>query len=194
MNHTRRMKTAILAALLLAAAPAHAAQWQVDAAKSKLGFVLTWDREPFRAAFKKWSAAIDFDPADLAHAKADVAIDIASFSSEDPKNDRYRNGPNGLDAMHFPQAHFVTKSIREVTPNHYEATADLSIRGITKEVTLPFTLTIAGAGAHMTGELTLSRVDFGVGMGRTFGIDWSSERTVSHAVKVTIDLTATKKP
>ena len=194
MNHTRRMKTAILAALLLGAAPAHAAQWQVDAAKSKLGFVLTWDREPFRAAFKKWSAVIDFDPADLAHAKADVAIDIASFSSEDPKNDRYRNGPNGLDVMHFPQARFVTKSIREVTPNHYEATADLSIRGITKEVTLPFTVTIAGAAAHMTGELTLSRVDFGVGMGRTFGIDWSSERTVSHAVKVTIELTATKKP
>src|SRR6267378_2165056 len=194
MNHTSTMRTAILAALILAAAPAQAAQWQVDAAKSKLGFVLTWDREPFRAAFKKWSASIDFDPADLAHAKAEVTIDIASLASEDPKNDRYRNGPNGLDAMHFPQARFVTKSIREVAPNHYEATADLSIRGITKEVTLPFTLTIAGVAAHMTGELTLSRVDFGVGLGRTFGIDWSSERTVSHAVKVTIDLTAIKKP
>jgi polyisoprenoid-binding protein YceI len=194
MNHTSTMRTAILAALILAAAPAQAAQWQVDAAKSKLGFMLTWDREPFRASFRKWSAAIDFDPADLAHAKADVAIDIGSLASEDPKNDRYRNGPNGLDVMHFPQARFVTKSIREVTPNHYEATADLSIRGITKEVTLPFTLTIAGTAAHMTGELTLSRVDFGVGLGRTFGIDWSSERTVSHAVKVTIDLTATKKP
>lgn len=40
----------------------------------------------------------------------------------------------------------------------------------------------------------LSRVDFGVGTGSTWGIDWSSERTVAHAVKVTVDLVATRKP
>jgi polyisoprenoid-binding protein YceI len=182
------------AAIALVSSTAQAAQWKVDPAKSTLGFVVTWDKEPFRASFKRWTADIDFDPADLGHAKADVAIDIASYTSEDPENDKYRVGPNGLDVRRFAQAKFVSKSFREVSAGHYEATADLTVHGITKEVKLPFALAINGNSAHMTGELTLSRVDFGVGSGNTWGIDWSSERTVSHSVKVTVDLLATRIP
>jgi polyisoprenoid-binding protein YceI len=184
----------VAAAIALVAPTAQAARWKVDPAKSTLGFVVTWDKEPFRASFKRWTADIDFDPTDLAHAKADVSIDVASYTSEDPENDKYRVGPNGLDVRRFAQAKFLTKSFREVSPGHYEATADLSIHGVTKEVKLPFALAINGNSAHMTGELTLSRVDFGVGSGNTWGIDWSSERTVSHAVKVTVDLLATRTP
>lgn len=186
--------TLLAAALTLVSPTAHAAQWQVDAAKSTLGFVVTWDREPFRASFKRWTANIDFDPAEIARAKADVAIDIASFVSEDPENDKYRTGPNGLDVRRFASARFVSKSFREISAGRYEAVADLTVHGVTKEVKLPFALAINGASAHMTGELTLSRVDFGVGTGSTWGIDWSSERTVAHAVKVTIDLVATRAP
>lgn len=185
----------LLAAAIALLSPAtQAAQWKVDAAKSTLGFVVTWDREPFRASFKRWTATIDFDPADLAHAKADVTIDVASYTSEDPENDKYRVGPNGLDVRRFAQAKFVSKSFREVSPGRYEAVADLTLHGVTREVTLPFALEINGSSAHMTGELTLSRIDFGVGTGSTWGIDWSSERTVSHAVKVTVDLLATRMP
>ena len=186
--------TLFAAAIALVSPAVHAAQWKVDAAKSTLGFVVTWDREPFRASFKRWTASIDFDPAELANAKADVSIDIASYVSEDPENDKYRVGPNGLDVRRFAQARFVTKSFRQVSPGHYEAVADLTVHGITKAVTLPFALTISGNSAHMIGEMTLSRVDFGVGTGSTWGIDWSSERTVSHAVKVTVDLVATRAP
>ena len=184
----------LLVAMALASPAAEAAPWKVDAAKSKIGFVVTWDREPFRASFNRWTANIDFDPADIAGAKADVVIDMLSFVSEDPENDKYRIGPNGLDAMRFAQARFTTKSFRELGAGRYEAVADLTVRGVTKEVKLPFALTINGNSAHMTGELSLSRVDFSVGTGRTWGIDWASERTVSHAVKVTVDLIATRTP
>jgi polyisoprenoid-binding protein YceI len=181
-------------AMVLVSHDAHAAQWRVDAAKSRLGFVVTWDREPFRADFKRWTANIDFDPANLQAGKADVVIDIASFVSEDPENDKYRLGPNGLDVRRFGQARFASKSFRETGAGRYEAVADLTIHGVTKEVRLPFALAINGNAAHMTGELTLSRVDFGVGTGSTWGIDWSSQRTVAHAVKVTVDLMATRTP
>lgn len=190
------MRTAAAALALTAFAwnAADAAQWQVDPAKSRLGYVVTWAKEPFKADFKKWTATIDFDPADLAHAKVNVTIDIVGMVSEDPVNDKYRVGPNGLDFMHFAQARFVSKSFRSLGPNRYEATADLTVHGISKEVKLPFTLAMTGNSAHMTGETTISRIDFGVGKGNVFGIDWSSERTVAHAVKVVVDLTATRKP
>jgi polyisoprenoid-binding protein YceI len=189
-----RTLLAVLTLWAFASGVADAAQWQVDPAKSSLGFVLIWDKEPFRASFKKWSADIDFDPADLAHAKVSVAVDIASMLSEDPENDKYRNGPNGLDVAHFAQARFLTKTFRALGPGRYEATADLTVHGVTKEVKLPFTLRIAGNSAHMTGETTVSRIDFGVGKGRFFGIDWGSERPVAYGVTVVVDLTATKKP
>jgi polyisoprenoid-binding protein YceI len=190
------MRTALatIAVFAFSSSIADAAHWQVDPAKSSLGFVLTWDKEPFKASFRKWSADIDFDPADLAHAKVSVAIDMASMHSEDPENDKYRNGPNGLDVAHFAQARFLTKALRILGPGRYEATAELTIHGITKEVTLPFALAIAGNSAHMTGETTLSRVDFGIGKGRFFGIDWGSERPVAYGVKVVVELTATKTP
>ncbi len=116
------------------------------------------------------------------------------MTSEDANNDRYRLGPNGLDVAHFREARFVTKSINATSPGHYEAIADLVIHGITKEVRLPFALTISGNVARMTGELQLSRADYKIGTGSTWGIDWASERAVAHAVKVTVALTATKKP
>ena len=188
------MRLLTLALLFLGVTDVHAASWQVDMPKSALGYVVIWDKEPFKGEFKTWTADIEFDPLDLAHAKASVVIGIASMVSEDPENDKYRNGPNGLDASRFAQARFVTKSFRAAGNGRYEAVADLSIHGVTKEVRLPFALAITGNTAHMTGELTLSRVDYGIGTGSVFGIDWASERSVAHAVKVTIDLTATRRP
>jgi len=188
-----RARFLAFALCVFAAGKADAAQWQVDPAKSKLGFSIVWSHEPLQAAFKKWTADIAFDPADLAHAKASVIIDIASLVSEDPQNDKYRNGPNGFDVAHWREARFVTKNIRSLSPGHYEASADLTIHGVTKAVSLPFTLAINGNAAHMVGQLTLSRIDFGIGSGNLWGIDWTSARTVAHAVKVTVDLTATRK-
>ena len=64
------MRTLILAlALTLSAASADAAAWSVDQGKSKLGFSVVWSGEPLKASFKKWTADIDFDPADPSHAR-----------------------------------------------------------------------------------------------------------------------------
>ena len=58
------MMRAILlaAAVALLCSVAEAAQWNVDSAKSTLGFVVTWDREPFRASFNRWTAGPDNRP------------------------------------------------------------------------------------------------------------------------------------
>ena len=61
------MRAVLALAALLAATPASAAHWNVDAAKSKLGFTVSWSGQPFNATFKSWKANFEFDPADLAH-------------------------------------------------------------------------------------------------------------------------------
>jgi polyisoprenoid-binding protein YceI len=180
-------KAIVLAALSFALiAPACATKWNVDHARSRLGFTVLWSNEPFTAAFKTWNADITFDPADLAHARAAVTIDLGSEASESPDNDDGLKGPEGFAIVQFPTARFETTGF-SAKGGGYVATGRLTIHGVSRPVTLPFTLTIAGDTAHMTGRATVLRTDFGLGRG-----EWASPSTIAHEVSITVDLTATK--
>lgn len=170
---------------LLLATPAAAAHWNVDYGKSKLDFTVMWDKEPFSASFQSWKANIDFDPADLAHARADVTIDLSSETSGEPDFDEGLKGALGFAVDKFPQARFVASGFTHKSGNQYVAAGTLTIRGISKPVTLPFTLTMNGKTAHMVGTAQVLRTDFGVGSGM-----WEKPAPVAHEVTVTIDLAA----
>ncbi|HKD23916.1 MAG TPA: YceI family protein [Rhizomicrobium sp.] len=176
-------------AACLAAAPAQAAHWNVDYAKSKLGFTVLWSKEPFSASFKSWKAQIEFDPADLAHARADVTVDLASEASDEADFDDGLKGAEGFQVSQFPTAHFTTTGFTHKAGDSYVATGKLSLKGVTKDVTLPFTLTIQGNQAHMKGSAVVMRTDYNIGMGQ-----WSVPSSpVAHDVTVTIDIAATKQ-
>jgi len=184
------MKTSlatVLLALVAAGGPAGAAHWNVDYAKSRLGFSVQWSNEPFSAAFRHWSAEIDFDPADLARAEVSVMIDLASEFSDEPDFDSGLKGAQGFQTSQFPAARFLATNFIRKSAASYEARGTLTIRGISREITLPFSLAIAGRTAHMTGSAHVLRTDFGVGQGM-----WSSSTPVSHDVSVNIDLFATR--
>jgi len=177
----------VCAAALLAAAPASAAHWSVDYAKSKLGFTVLWSKEPFSAGFKTWKADIAFDPADLAHAHADVTVDLGSEASDEPEFDEGLSGPLGFQTTRFPTARFVTTGFTHKAGNDYVATGKLSLKGVTRDVTLPFTLTLQGNQAHMKGSAVVIRTDYGIGTGT-----WAAPSPVAHEVTVNIDIVATK--
>jgi polyisoprenoid-binding protein YceI len=183
------MRRALFAMAVLAAtaAPAAAAHWTVDAAKSKLGFSVDWGGEPFTGTFKKWTADIDFDPADLAHSHVAAVIEIKSEASDDPDSDESLKGAIGFAADKFPAAKFETTGFKALPGGNYLAQGKLTIRGVTKPVDLPFKLDIQAGRAHMTGKVVVIRTDFGVGQG-----EWASPKPVAHEVTVTVDLTATK--
>ena len=183
-----RKISALLAISLLSvfATPSLAAHWNVDAAKSKLGFTVQWSNELFSARFDNWKANIDFDPANLAASHADVTIATGSEASDETDFDSGLKGVQGFAAAQFPSAHFVTKSFTHKSGNDYVADGTLTLKGITKEVSLPFTLAINGKQAHMVGTAHLLRTDFGIGQGQ-----WAAPTPVSHDVAVNIDIIAT---
>lgn len=177
----------IAAAVLFAAPSAHAAHWNVDTAHSKLGFTVIWAKQPFVGTFKSWKADIDFDAANLAASKAVVTIAIGSMSSGDSETDAGIKGEVGFGADKFPTAHFVTTGFTHKSGNDYVAQGTLTLKGVTKPVTLPFTLTINGKSAHMVGTANVMRNQFNVGTGQ-----WAAPDPVAFDVKVNIDLTATQ--
>lgn len=183
-------KLLLTAAAIFASTPAFAAHWNVDYAKSKLGFTVQWSNAPFVAVFKTWKADIDFDPADLTHAHVLTTIDIASEASDTPDNDDGLKGPEGFQTSHFPTATFEATGFTAQGPGKYTATGKLTIRGVSHPVALPFTLAISGNNAHMTGSAQVIRTEFGVGQ----GAEWSGNTPIAHNVAVNVDLTATKAP
>ncbi|HEY1960905.1 MAG TPA: YceI family protein [Rhizomicrobium sp.] len=177
-----------LGVLLSTAAPASAAQhWAVDYSKSKVGFTVQWNGEPFTAVFRSWKADIDFDPADPAHARAQVNIDLASEASDDPQTDDGVKGAEGFQVSQFSTATFLTTAFTHKSGNQYIATGTLSIKGISRAITLPFTFTLSGNTAHVVGHAQVVRTDFKVGTG-----EWAKPDPVATNVTVNIDLTATK--
>lgn len=189
------MKRVLLAlvTLLLFASAAHAAAWKVDYARSKLWFEGTWDNEAFTGTFHRWSAAIQFDPANLPTSKANVTVDMSSIVASEPDFTAGIKGPLGFAIGQFPRATFVTTSIRSRGGNTYVANGNLTIHGITRPVTLAFSLDINGNIAQMTGEVMVDRTHFGVGAGGSMGQDWGAERPVAHAIRIRVELTATRQ-
>jgi polyisoprenoid-binding protein YceI len=184
----KKLYAAVFALALTASGSALAGNWSVDYAKSKLGFTVQWSNEPFSAGFKSWKADIQFDPADLAHAHADVTIEMGSEASDESEFDSGLRGAIGFETQQFPTAHFVATNFTHKAGNDYVAKGSLTIRGVAKPVTLPFTLVITGRSAHMTGSAQVMRLDYGVGSEG----EWAADTPVSHAVTVTIDLTAAR--
>ena len=172
----------VLASSAQAAAPAH---WNVDPAASRLGFQGKMNGDAFSGVFKRWSAAIAFDPANLAASKAVVDIDVTSAQTGDADRDEAMPTGDWFAAQRFPHATFTTTSIKSLGGPRYVATGDLAIRGVHKPVVLPFTLVISGDTAKMTGALTLNRTAFGIGQGR-----WNTAEVVDTSVTVNVNLTA----
>lgn len=165
--------------------------WTIDHDKSSLTFDSKQMGAAFTGTFSAYDGEIRFDPQDLEHSSAAIAVDIASLTTGSEERDGYVRAPQWFDAASFPQAHFVTTAFETgAEENAYIAKGDLTIRGVTLPVTLPFTLSFSedGTQAHMKGTLTLNRLDYGVGQG-----EWKDTSMVPDAVRVAVDLHVTKE-
>ena len=174
-----------LAAAVLVAPAAHARGWVVDKAASRLGFTATMSGDAFQGSFRRWDAAIEFDPANLKASRATVTVDVASAVTGDGARDEALPSSDWFHARRFPRATFVTQSITRTGPNRYTAAGTLTLRGVTRPVTLPFTLAITGNTARMNGQLVLDRTAFGVGQGQ-----WRTGAAVATRVTVNVAVTA----
>ena len=159
-----------------------------DPAQSRLEFVGVQAGAEFKAVFKKFTAAVQFAPDNLASAGIDVTIDLNSVDSGDKDRDGTIRGPDIFDIAHNPTAHYVTRSITK-TATGFAAQGSLTLRGVTKDVPIEFQFQPAGAGAKLVGTAKLKRLDFGVGQG-----DWKSTEWVKDDVKINFSLALTPKP
>ncbi|WP_267222380.1 YceI family protein [Dyella silvae] len=180
----------LIAPLVLALAVpgiAGAADYAVQPAGSKLGFTSSFQGQSFDGTFNKWTAAISYDAAKLATSKFDVDVDLASVKTGDNDRDGALPGADFFNVAKFPKAHFVTTGFRQ---NGAQVVADgnLTLRGVTKPVSLNVTFKPQGAGATLEVSGSVKRLDFGVGGG-----DYADTSVIAADVKINAHLVLTAK-
>src|SRR5471032_2921596 len=107
------LRIAVFAAFLAissvsTASAAGTANWQLDPAKSQLGFTGTQTGAAFTGKFTHYTAAIAFDPANLASSHITITVDLASAVTGDTQRDSALPGPDWFNVAQFPQATFET--------------------------------------------------------------------------------------
>jgi polyisoprenoid-binding protein YceI len=172
------MKRLLLSALLaVSAAPAFAADY-VQAPGSVLVFASSYDGETFTGKFGGFATTLSFDPAKPDAARLDVTIALAGTSSGNGDRDSTLAGADFFDVARFAQARYTATKFRSLGGNRYAADGNLTLRGVTRPVTLTFTWT-PGTQPVLAGKATVKRLDFGVGGG-----DWADTRAIPDEVAV----------
>lgn len=179
--------TALAAA---ATAPAAAVpHYTLDPAKSSLEFAFTQAGALNKGHFARFPVSLDFAADNLAASRLEVGVDVTSLDTGDKDRDDTLRSADLLSVAKFPQAHFSAAQIVK-TAAGYEAAGKLTIRGVTRDVRVPFTFRTASEQGtpvgYMSGKVTIRRLDFGVGQG-----DWKATDQVGNDVVVSFALRLT---
>lgn len=172
------MKTlfAMLVGIVLSA-PVAASEYSV-ASGSTLGFTGSFQGEAFDGTFRTFKAVIHYDAANLAGAKFEVDVDLASVVTGDSDRDGALPDADFFDVKRFPTARFVTTAFRQSGADVI-ADGTLSLKGASKPVSLQVVFKPNGDGATLDVATTLKRLDFNVGAG-----EYADTSTIGNEVKV----------
>ena len=182
-------------ALLMLAPPALAGPqdaWMIDPRASALSFSASQIGSIVSGRFPNWTGEIVLDPSSLPAARIDIKIETRPVTTNNRDVDSLLKGPNFLDVQKFPEARFVSTAITARGGDRYEAQGKLTIRDVTRDTVLPFTLAIVDDPAQpgrlratARGRLFLKRLDYGVGQN-----EWAGTGQVANEVTVDLNVVA----
>lgn len=169
-----RLKKAVLSffALTLTGGLFAADAYTVDPAHTTVGFsVRHMGISNVKGTFPNVSGTLMLDEKKIEKSSVDITIEAASVNTNNDKRDAHLQGPDFFDAAKFPTVTFKSKTV-EKTDTGYRVSGDLTMKGVTKAVSIPFTL--VGPKEHpmmpvslvgVEGALTVNRRDYHIDYG-----------------------------
>ena len=170
-SNTRTLFTAVALALVVAAPPAFAAveTLEIDSGHSNIGFSIRHFFTQVRGEFKKAEGTIAYDKENPVNSKVEVTIPTASINTNHEKRDGHLLSADFFDAEKNPAITFSSKTVTlDAKTNKGTMTGDLTMRGVTKPITLDIEvlgIMSGGQGGSMAGFSAhgkLNRKDFGI--------------------------------
>lgn len=163
---------------------AETGNWDIQAEGSHIRFSAQQEGKTFTGEFQEFSGIINFDPS--APKAGSVRIDIPLKSVDAGSNDRNSTLPEKVwfSTKAFPTAVFASSDIA-ASGEGYLAKGELTLKGVSVPIDLPFALNIDGDIAVMTSTIEMDRTRWNVG-----AAPWDTDEWVSKAVKLDVQVTA----
>ena len=182
-------RAALAPLALLVALPTQAATWGIDQNESRVIFKYSYEGTPYEGEFKNIDATFDIDPMSPGSCDFQVTIPIADIDVGDPETLDYLLDIEMFDVDQFPTATFSAENCKLVSASSFVADGTLTIRDQTRPMEFPFDFEIemydGQVRFHLTSEVTVERLEFGVGQGY-----WANTSAIPNEVVVEIDVYA----
>lgn len=166
------------------------ALWKIDPTHSEISFkVKHLVVSTVTGTFNSFDATIETAKEDFSDAKVTFEADVNTINTKNEQRDGHLKSPDFFDVANYPKMSFVSKSVRKISDFELQVVGDLTMRGVTKEITLDvvYNGTVAGFGGTQVAGFEISgkvnRFDF--------GLQWSAMTeaggvVVSNEVKIEI--------
>ena len=185
-----------LASLLIAAAAPAADQYQIDPVHTLIGFsVRHLVINNVKGKFGEFSGTIVYDENDITKSSVEVTVRTASINTGVNQRDDDLRSPNFLEVAKYPEMTFRSSRI-ERHGDAYVAVGTLTLHGVSKEVTVPFTLfgkvkdPWGNERIGVEASLTIDRRDWGINFSKTMD---NGGLIVGNEVKIDLNVEAIKK-
>jgi polyisoprenoid-binding protein YceI len=143
--------------------------WTIDASHSLAEFsVRHMMVSTTRGQFKSVTGSAFIDENDLTNSSVEATIDVSSITTRDEKRDEHLRSADFFEVETYPAITFKSTSVKKSGGDSYDVVGDLTIRGVTRPVTLKTTFNGIGTSpwgqsvAGFEADTEISRKEFGL--------------------------------
>ena len=112
--------------------------------------------------FRQFNADIRYDPAQPERSVVGWRVRVASVETGERDRDSALQSGDYFAAAQHPELTFTSRSVRAAAANRLEVTGDISIRGVTKTITIPVTISEERGRRRFVSDFEIDRHDFNV--------------------------------
>jgi polyisoprenoid-binding protein YceI len=175
-----------------------ASTWEIDPAHTRANFAVRHlVISTVRGTMGQVTGTAVLDESDVTKSSVTATIDAKGIDTREAKRDEHLRGPDFLDVAKYPTITFTSKTVEPAGAGKYKVTGDLTLHGVTKEVTLdvtgsPTPMKDPFGNTKLGGVATtkLNRQDFGIAWSKALD---GGGLVVGDEVEVTIDVELVKK-
>jgi polyisoprenoid-binding protein YceI len=143
--------------------------YTLDPAHTRIGFVARHAMvTKVRGAFNEFTGTAVLDGANPENSRVQVTIEAASIDTRNAQRDEHLRGNDFLAMQEYPQITFTSTGARQTGETTFELTGDLTIKGVTQSIAIPFEFEGAAKDPFgnqrvgFEGAVTINRKDYGV--------------------------------
>ncbi|MEY9871659.1 polyisoprenoid-binding protein YceI [Streptacidiphilus sp. MAP12-33] len=170
----------------------------LDPAHTQIGFVARHAMvTKVRGAFKEFTGTIHVDGDDPSRSSATITIKAASIDTRNEQRDNHLRSNDFLDVPNHPDITFTTTAVAQTDATHVALTGDLTIKGTSRSLTIPFayqgaaTDPMGNARIGFEGSVQINRKDWGVNWNATLE---TGGVLVSDRITLEFEISAVRQP